>query len=288
MTKEEAPKEEVQPINEWEDDYDAKDLAIPYSREDVKEEDKQEPETEQEEENEEDIPEAPELEQTVTLEDPGNYEAKDYSFDYTIDGKSYKIVNSEDVDKIPDEDLEKLKASELSSLIRRANLIDTKHDKDEEEFNKKKDAYSEQSQEEQNRVDTTIRLAAEFDYLESKGHIPPVPEELQDKDWTSPKIASREGVKERKEILDYMHKENVQRAKLGLKPIDSVLDAFNAFSLENNRKVDQERTKQAGEARKAAGSRVSAPTNNQPASMVPKGIAVGRTNVFRNSNVDWT
>jgi len=274
--------------NEWEDDFDSKDLAIPYKREDVEEDKKEEPtETEEVDDTDEEVTEAPELEEVVTLEDPGNYEPKDYSFDYNVDGKTYKIASSDDVDKIPNEDLEKLSAKDLSSLIRKANLIDTKHDKDEEEFNRKKDEYSAQVQQQEERDKVIETFAAEFDYLVSKGYLPEVPEELRKSDWTDPKIAAKDGVKEQKAILDYMVKENKQRAKLNLKPIDSIIDAFNAYSLENNRKDEQERHKRSGEARKQAGARISAPTNNQPASMVPKGIAVGRVNAFRNS-ADWS
>lgn len=285
-----AKDEEIvaQMPNEWEDDFDSKDLSIPYKREEV-EEDKKEEVTENEEtdDTEEELTETPELEEVVTLEDPGNYEPKDYSFDYSVDGKSYKISSSDDVDKIPNEDLEKLSAKDLSSLIRRANLIDTKHDKDEEEFNKSKDAYESQLQQQQERDKVIETFAAEFDYLVSKGYLPKVPDELRNSDWADPKIAAKDGVKEQKAILDYMVKENKQRAKLNLKPIDSIIDAFNAYSLENNRRDEQERHKRSGESRKQAGARVSAPTNNQPASMAPKGIAVGRVNAFRNS-ADWS
>lgn len=286
MTKtEEAPQEEAKPINEWGDDFDKSELTIPYKREEPTE-DVDEPEEEVEEDEE--LPEAPELQSIVTAEDPGEFTPEDYSFDYQIDGKTYKIATADDIDKIPDEDMEKLSAKDITVLLRRATSIDTKVERDREKYEAQKKEFDEQTEEQQQQIQTINTFAAEFDYLVSKGFLPKVPKELQEADWTDAEISKREGVKEQKEILDYMVKENRSRSKLGLKPLNSIIDTFNALAMEKNRSTSAEREKSAKEARKSAGARVAGPTNSPMGTTAPKGIAVGRTNVFRNANIDWS
>lgn len=284
MTNTQSPAEEQgKPpiVDEWADDFDKKDITIRYKHEEQAE--KTEDKTEEEEKD--DVPPAPDAAPVVSLEDPGDFTPEDYSFEYDIDGKKYKISTAEDVDNIPDDDLEKLKASQLTQLIRKANAIDSKTDNDKRLFDEKKSKYDEQVVQSEQQRQTIESYAAEFDYLVSKGFIPKVAEKLKDADWTDAAVSSQEGVKEQKEILEYIIKENKQRAKLNLKPLDSIIDAYNSMQMEKSRSKDKEDDKASKQARKDAGARVSGPSNNPAATVAPRGIAVGRTNVFRNSSV---
>lgn len=289
MEDDKAPKDEAKSTidQQWEDDFDKEELTIPYKREEtapVKEE-KQEQSQNEDEEEDTDLPDAPDLENIVTLEDPGEYKPNDYSFEYDIDGKKYKISSSEDIDKIDEEDLEKLRAKDLTTLLRKANAIDAKLERDEDAYNEKKKAYDKQVDDQDSRDEVIATFAAEFDYLVSKNLLPEVPEKYQNADWSDPEVAKKDGVKEQKEVLDYMVKENEQRAKLKLKPITSIVDAFNALQQEKGRSKDEEDNKAKGNARKAAGSRVSGTSNNPVATPSPRGIAVGRVDAFRTSTM---
>lgn len=289
MSKDEAPQENEQKVDlTWEGDFKPEDLEVPYSREDVKEGNKEENKEEENEEKDGEAPApAPEIASIVTLEDPGDFTPEDLSFEYEIEGKKFTISKSDDIDAIPDEDLEKLSAAQITKLLRRANNIDSKLEQAEKDYQSKKEAYQKQVEEENEREEMITTFAAEFDYLVSKGLIPEVPENLRNADWSDPSVSSQEGVKEQKEILDYMEKENRVRIKAGLKPLSSILDAFNAFQMEIGRAKSKEDKEAEGEARKAAGARVSAPTNNSASTPVPKGIAVGRVNALRNNVADW-
>lgn len=289
MSKDEAPQENEQKVDlTWEGDFKPEDLEVPYSREDVKDEKKEESkEEENEEKGDQEPAPAPEVASIVTLEDPGDFTPEDLSFEYEIEGKKFTISKSDDIDAIPDEDLEKLSAAQITKLLRRANNIDSKLEQAEKDYQSKKEAYQKQVEEENEREEMITTFAAEFDYLVSKGLIPEVPENLRNADWSDPSVSSQEGVKEQKEILDYMEKENRVRMKAGLKPLSSILDAFNAFQMETGRAKSKEDKEAEGEARKAAGARVAAPTNNSASTPVPKGIAVGRVNALRNNVADW-
>lgn len=279
MSKDEAPQENEQKVDlTWEEDFKPEDLEIPYSREEAEE---------PKEEKEEEVPEAPEVPAIVTLDDPGEFTPEDLSFEYEIDGKKFTISKSDDIDNIPDEDLEKLSAAQITKLLRRANNVDSKLEQAEKDYKAKKEAYEEQAAAEKEREEMILTFAAEFDYLVSKGLIPEVPENLRNADWNDPTVSSQEGVKEQKEVLDYMEKENKVREKAGLKPLTSILDAFNALQMETGRAKSKEDKEAEGQARKQAGARVAAPTNNSASTPVPKGIAVGRVNALRNNASMW-
>lgn len=282
METEDTPVENEQKVDKtWDDDFPSEALTIPYG-----DEEKEEPKEEKEEVTDEvELPPAPEIE-TVNLEDPGEFEPEDLSFEYEIDGKKYTIKSADDIDSIPDDEKEKLSASQIITLLNKANSIDSKQERAKEAHKSKVDEFTKNNEAQQERDQTIANFAAEFDYLVTKGLIPEVPENLKNADWSDKTVNSQDGVKQQKEILDYMVKENTVRAKAGIKPITSIVDAFNALSFERKDDEKEEKDKADKQARKDAGARIAGTTNNNSATPAPKGVAVGRVNAF-SRNTDW-
>lgn len=294
MTEPQTPqptKEQVDAANEaemqkWEGDFKPEDLVIPYKREQVAQSAEEEETTddvaqvEEEEEYEEPTP-------VVTLEDPGEYTPKDYSFEIEIKGKTYKVDSSDRAAELADEFAEDLTAKQLVSLVTKGTNIDIKQSKDREDWEKRHNAFEEQSNAEKERQETISSMEKEFNYLVSKGLMPQIEEKYLNADWTDPEVAKQPGVKEQKALLNYMVKENKERAKAGVKQLTSVVDAFNAWQQDNGRKKTAEEHKAAGEARKEASSRVAGVSPAAQAPYVPKGIAVGNPNVFRRNQAIW-
>lgn len=275
----------VETRSEWDDDFDKEELTIKY---------KPDPVEEKEDEVKEETPETKEeeveevvVEPIVKTEDPGEFQEPDLSFVQKIDGKDYKISKADDIDNIPAEDLEKLNAKELTSLIRKGNAIDSKLERAKEDYDKKKSEYDEQVNAEKERDEQIQTMANEFEYLVSKGLLPKVADEFKNANWADPKVSEQPGVKEQKELLDYMIKENQARAKVNVKPLTSIVDAYNAWQLENTLKDKEQATKNAGQARKDAGAKVAGISNNPPGMQAPKGIAIGRPNAFMNNAAQW-
>lgn len=282
-------KEEVDAINEqtakeWEGDFKEEDLKIPYKQEEEKvEEEKTAEKTEVVEEDEEYEPPAP----IVTTEDPGEYVPADYSFEIQIDGKTVKVTSTEQADQLADDNADKLDAKTLGRLIREGVKIDSKLEKDKAEWENKKAQYDAEKALEDQRQEQVTSIASEFDYLVDKGLLPKVPKEYQDEDWNDPEIAKQPGVKEHKEILNYLVKENKARAKAKVKPLTSVIDAYNAWKLDNNSQQAVQAQKEEGEKRKQAGARVAGTTNTAQDYVSPKGIAVGDPSKLNSTSAIW-
>lgn len=221
----------------------------------------------------------------VTVEDPGEFEPKDYSFDVTVydeegkNGKTIKVSSIDEWENLLEKDSNLGTAASLLKANRLAAKMEANTERDIDAYTQKKEAYEASLEAEQTRVDTSNQWSNEIAYLASKGELPPVDSKYVDANWADPEVAKQPGVKERIELLSYMRDENAIRIAAGLAPMRSVLDAFNAFQLDQAKKNTTTRATQAAEARKAAGARVAG-TSPNPVTVVPKGIAVGNPNAF--------
>ncbi len=298
-TKPQPTEEQVKRANDaemakWKDDFEEDQLAVPYKpeKDDGKEEGEKpedgKPAVDNTVEDDDDYEEpAPD----ITIEDPGEFKPDDYSFEVTIkDGdktRTVKVSTPEEAERIADNPDNFDTPKQLMDFLNKQQKMVAKLDRDKEKWQAQKDTFDEQSKVAQEKMDYVQNLAAEFDYLAGKGLIPTVPNEYKDADWSDPEVAKQPGVKEQLELLNYINKENKVRAKAGIKHVTSAVDAYNAMMLDKTRKAEKEATKQAGEARKAASSRVAAVSASAQTPRVPNGIAVGNPNVFKRNQAVW-
>lgn len=292
MADDKPTEDQIKSANEaemqrWEGDFPEEDLQVKYKREEDQGEDsKSEVATEDEEEPEH--VEYSDPEPVLTTQDPGEYKAADYSFDVTLkDGKTVTIKTPEDADKVAEDPDNFEKPKQLLDFINKATSMRNKLERDYEKWEDSKKTFETQSQTETQRVETVKTFTAEFDYLADKGLLPAIPRELKNADWQDPEVAKDPVVKQYNEILDYLLKENEVRAKAKIRPLTSIIDAFNAWTLETGKQAATESKKAAGEARKAAGSRVAGVSSSEQKGFVPKGIAVGRTGMFDRNQAVW-
>lgn len=269
------------------------DLIVPYSREEADEaEEEQAPEDTPDDggDDEDEQEDASEPTSFVTAQDPGEYQPKDYSFDIEIAGKTHHVDSAEKAAELGEEFAEEMNAKQIFALINKGSKIEVKQERDKEEWEAKKKTFDEQTAVEAGRQQTINNFAAEFAYLEGKGLLPKVAAEFKKEgvNWENPEVAGQPGVKEQLALLNYMVKENRVRAKAGIRQLTSVVDAFNAMRTDDSEKARVTNRKQAGEARKAASSRVAATAPASSAPYIPAGIAVGRTGVFDRGNTDWS
>src|ERR1700760_1840899 len=109
--------EEVKDANEaeqqkWEGDFKEEDLKIPYKREEVenkKDDIKDEPIVE---DDSEEIEEYADPEPIITAEDPGEFVAKDYSFEVELEGKKHTIKDPEQAEKFMEDNADKFSAAQ--------------------------------------------------------------------------------------------------------------------------------------------------------------------------------
>lgn len=304
--KQTPTEEQVKTANElekakWGDDFPEEDLQVKYKKDDDSNQNNKNSSNGTTnntdgsdtgaggEKNDEELQESyEEPAPVVTVEDPGEYKPADYSFEVILkDGKTKKVSTVEEADALADDPDNFETPKQLMDFINKQNKMRINLDKDREKYDDKKSKFDEQSEEEQSRIDTINNYAAEFNYLVSKGLIPKVAKEYLSADWTDPQVAKQSGVKEQSAILDYMVKENEARAKEGVKPLTSIIDAYNAWKLESNDEAEEKAKKEAGEQRKTNSSKVSGVSASNQAPFVPKGIAVGNPNVFKRNEAVW-
>lgn len=228
----------------------------------------------------------------VTAEDPGDFTPQDYSFEVTVyddegkNGKSVKINSIEQWEDLLDKDSNFGTPSAMLKAQRLATKMESNQERDHEKWQEKKESFDKQSEGQQARQDAVNNIANEITYLVSKGMLPDVAKEYRDVDWSDPEVAKQAGVKEQVALINYMRKENDTRIKAGLKPMTSVIDAYNSMQIEQRNKKATDVQKQAGEARKTAGARVAG-TSPAPVSNTPKGIMVGRGGSLRDLDPGW-
>lgn len=228
-----------------------------------------------------------EQEPIVTVEDPGEFTPKDYSFQVTVfdsEGKNAKqvtIKSADQWDELLESDPNLGSAAALAKGLRLAAKMEGNTERDKAEFDAKKAEFDEASEAEKTRVAALTSMEAEINYLGENGDLPAVDAKYVNADWSDPNVAKQPGIKERIALLSFMRNENNRRTRLGLKPMTSVLDAFNAFERQNSKTQDVTTKRLAGEQRKAAGA-IVAPSSASSSASAPKGISVGRGGSLRD------
>jgi hypothetical protein len=229
--------------------------------------------------------EAAEEEQPVeTLEDPGEFQPQDYSFEVTVydeEGskpKSVKIASIDEWEKLLADEPNLGSSLAVNKAFRQAQKMESNIERDYQQWSEAKKEYEEaleQDQVTQKRNDTIFN---EMSYLIERGDLPKLTtEEMNNLNWNDPAVVkAHPNIAAHAELLQYMRTENATRLKAGLTPLQSALDAYNAMQLDTRRKQDIEARKAAGEARKAAGARVASGTTTPISMAQPRGIAVGR------------
>lgn len=243
---------------------------IPMRRET---EEKEEPKVVEKDDDEEDeeIVVAPVV---PAVEDPGTYEPKDYSFDVTLkDGKTKSIKSVDDWESLLEDDPEFKSAAELLKYNRLLSKMENGLEKDKKDFDEKKENFENaqaKADAQQAQLDTWER---EINYLSQQGSLPKVTKEMQELDWTDPEVQKVPEIKEQIDFLKFFQKENKNRIKAGLTPINSAIDAFNAYDRAKKGKEIEDKKTRDGDARKRAGSMVAG--QGAPTPPTPKGLIVG-------------
>lgn len=277
----------------WQDDFDQENLTIPYKAEEkTKDKDESGAGNNESENNDNDDNSSEEVysepDPIVTIDDPGEYTPADYSFEVILkDGKSVKISSPEEADKIADDPDNFETPKQLSDFLKKSLSMSNKLERDKEKFDEQKAKFTEQTKLENERMETIANISNEFEYLANNGLLPKVDPKYINADWSDPEVAKQPGVKEQIELLNYMVKENEKRAKNNIKPFTSALDAFNAFTLDKDRKAQAKELKEAGQARRNAGAKVSGVSAGDGVPYVPKGIAVGNPRKLDRSVSIW-
>ena len=285
--EEEAVSEPATPKSHFLTDDEVSDWGNGVTIKDHFDAEEEQAKQEEAEEEIEEIEEAEEEQPVISVEDPGEFQPKDYSFDVTVydeegkNGKAVKIKSVDDWDELLEKDPNLGSAANLMKAQRKVTKMESGIERDKELWERAKSEFDRQTESEKNRIEATDNMVAEINYLISQGDLPEIPKKYQNADWSDPDVAKQDGVKEQIVLLSFMRNENNERKKAGLKPMTSVLDAFNAFERKQIKKQAIDAKKQAGEARKAAGARVAG-VSPSPVSRAPKGIMVGRAGSLQN------
>lgn len=222
-----------------------------------------------------------------TIADPGTYTPGDYSFEvivYDDEGKNartHKIKSVDEWDELLERDPNLGTASALLKAQRNATKMESSLDRDKRDYDGKKTAFEQEKADLANRQASTDTMVSEIGYLQSKGKLPQVDAKYVDADWSNPNIAKQPGVREQLALLNYMSRENKARIAAKLKPMTSILDAYNAYVADNAERDNTTRRRIAGQQRKAAGARVAS-VSSAPVGAAPPGISVGRAGSLRD------
>lgn len=223
----------------------------------------------------------PELKPEPQVEDPGEFEPGDYSFEIKLgDGKTYKVKTQEDADAVAellDENPDLITAKQFIDFNRNVMRMDSGLRADQAQYDDKKDKFDKQTEANQGQERIFSEVENGMSYLTSSGLIPKVKPELDTPEkgalWAT-EYKDEPGVKERLEILDFIAKDNTRRKKAGLAPSFDVLAAHNAMQLDTLKKEKVTETKREEKERKARGGMVG---GNAPYSQsnTQKGEIVG-------------
>lgn len=234
--------------------------------------------------------EAPEAQGEVqyeTVADPGDFSPGDYSFKVTTydeEGKNPKVHKITDLtawDTLLETEPNFGTSAAVLRAERNAQKMDRGIERDKARYDAAKTEYDEAVRSQEEMKARTLQWQNELDYLVGKGELPPMPKEFHvaKADWNDPAVAGQPAVKAQMELLNYFRKENDARAKAGLAPMASLLDAYNGFARERDKETTKQAKATVAAQRTAAAGKVagSAP---RPATAAPRGIAVGRTGVL--------
>jgi len=222
-----------------------------------------------------------------TLADPGEYVPNDYTFEVVVyDGqgknaRTHKIKSVDEWDELLERDPNLGSASALLKAQRAATKMETSLERDKREYDGKKTAFEQEKASVATRQAATDTMVSEIGYLQSKGKLPQVDAKYVDADWGDPEVAKQPGVREQVRLLNYMRDENKARVAAKLKPMTSILDAYNAYVADGAEKDNVTRKRTAGAQRKAAGARVAS-VSSAPVGAAPPGVSVGRGGSLRD------
>lgn len=295
QTAQDTDEQAVNPeLQKWEGDFSPEELTVKYSNDEESDESSDEEDTTSQEDTADNDEQDDDLEEiyedpapVITVDDPGDYEPKDHSFSTTIDGKTVKIKDPEQAEEFLEEHADEFTAKELVRFMRQTNKMEAAIEKDMATWESQKEAFESQSDEQAERDNVINSLSSEITYLINQGKLPKVSDELKDADWDDPQVAKQPGVKEQKALISYMVDENDRRAKAGVRPITSILDAYNGWKMEQDNDKEAKDRKEDGEKRRRNGARVASTNSNASEAYVPKGIAVGNPNALRRSASAW-
>lgn len=245
-------------------------------------------EDEQEEENVDTAVEQQEEEieqpETQYIEDPGDFQPNDYSFEVTVydeEGnkpKTVKISSIEQWDELLESEPNLGSSLAVNKAFRQAQKMDSGIESDRKAWEEAKEEYDDAVKNQEQFEQRNTQIFNEMNYLINRGSLPKLTqEEMNNLDWNDKAVlAAHPNIKPHNDLLAFMRTENATRLKAGLAPLNSALDAYNAMQLDTRQQQEVDRKRQQGEARKAAGARVSGATTAPITSNAPKGVAVGR------------
>lgn len=274
-------KGELKPNRPLEEEQPAEEPGKPVENEEEKQENKDGEQGKKEDEVVPDI--TPETDETgvytpPTATDPGEFKPKDYSFSIqTTDGKTHKISSPEDAESFAtqlDEHPELITASQFLTLGRKTATMEQNLARDQESYDQAKVKFEEEQTQATNREQYLTQWQGEINYLRQKGELPAITNELNNADWTDPKVAASPGVKEALAIFKWMEEENNNRMAVGLPPDLSVVSAFNTMQLEAIRNEEKDTLSREKEATRKRGAMVGGKAPYTP-SNTPKGTLVG-------------
>lgn len=233
--------------------------------------------------------------ETIELNDPGEYKSADYSFSVTVfdaEGnkpKTIKVNSIEQWDELLESEPNLGSSAAVSKSFRAAQKMENNLERDYDNWSKQTEEYQQAVQQEQTRIQQQDSIFNEMQYLSTRGDLPQLTnEEMNQLDWEDKAVVkAHPNIAPHRELLNYMRRENTNRAKNKLQPLSSVLDAFNAMQLDTRRKSEVEARKAAGEARKQAGARIAGTTPNPVSSATPRGVAVGRVGDLSRLGQNW-
>ncbi len=224
--------------------------------------------------------EPPAVRPAATLEDPGEFVPNDYSFEITTfdsEGRNPKtttIHSPQDWERLIDQEPNFGGVSAFSKAQAKATRMQLSLERDEREHKAKQEAYEAEKKTTEEMEASAESIINGILYLEERGDLPKVPDQFRD-DWDSPEAKENEAVKEQMKFLSYMRDENDRRLRAGLPIFSSVIDAHNAYQLDQIREDQKATRARQNQARRTVASRVGS-QSPAPASASPPGMIVGR------------
>jgi len=112
----------------------------------------------------------------------------------------------QDIDKNP----ESISAYQFGLLNRRSAVMEQSIASDRRNYDADKVKFDEQQEQTATREQYLTQWQGEINYLRQKGELPAITNELNNADWTDPKVAAESGVKEALAVFKWMEDENKQ------------------------------------------------------------------------------
>lgn len=215
------------------------------------------------------------------VEDPGEFTPTDFSFEITtFEGENktprvHKITSPDQWDNLVESDPNFGSPAALLRAQRLATKMESGIEREQAEYEAKKEAFD---ADQQRLAQSEAQLVAwdnQLDYLSESGKLPKISAAEKDADWNNATNAKRPAIAARVELLQYFAKQNATRARIGMPPFASLVDAYNDMQMNAPSKGTEAVKRQATEQRRQAGAKVAGASSMQTTS-APSGISVGR------------